>query len=187
MTNRGLATGVFRAWGLMWWVYALIGLMQILNLLLRSPYKWDSEEMAKFVLSAQLISLGCQIAIAWFLVANATWIGTLVFPTEQESGISIGAGELRTVLFGAIGLYFLLEGIQLLAGSGYQLLTRPRGSAVDYLWRQAPEDFVKGVVSVIAGGLVLFGPRRGLSGLYQRVFGLGDSAGEAGSSTTEEK
>ena len=46
---------------------------------------------------------------------------------------------------------------------------------------------MKGVVSVIAGGLVLFGPRRGLFGLYGRVFGLRDSAGEAGSSTTEEK
>jgi len=42
-------------------------------------------------------------------------------------------------------------------------------------------------VSVIAGGLVLFGPRRGFFGLYERVFGLRDSAGEAGSPTTEEK
>jgi len=185
--NRGLATGVFRAWGLMWWVYALIGLTQILNLLLRNPYKWDSEAMAKFAVSSQLISLGCQVAIAWFLVAKAAWLATIVFPVEQESGIAIGAGELRKVLFGAIGLYFLLEGIQLLAGSGYQLLTRPRGSAVDYLWRQAPEGFVKGVVSVVAGGLVLLGPRRGFFGLYERVFGLRDSAGEAGNPTTEEK
>jgi hypothetical protein len=187
VTNRALATGVFRAWGLMWWVYVLIGLAQMLNLFLRNPYKWDSEAMAKVALSSQLISLGCEIAIAWFLMSKAAWLATIVFPIEQESGISIGAGELRTVLFAAIGLYFLLEGIQLLAGSGYQLLTRPRGSAVDYLWRQAPEGFVKGIITTIAGAVVLFGPRRSVSGLYERVFGLRDSADGAGDRSTEEK
>jgi hypothetical protein len=184
VTNRGLATGVFRAWGLMWLVYAFVGLAQLLAQILGKPYKWETAEMASYALSVQVLSVVFTIIIAVFLVVKSSWLATIVFPVEKETGFSIGADELRAVLFAAIGLYFLLDGLQLLAGSGYQLAARFRGGekAMSYV-RSSPETFVRGLVSAIVGALVLFG-RRGLSGLYQRVFGLRD---EGGGPATEEK
>jgi hypothetical protein len=180
VTNRGLATGVFRAWGVMWWFYAAFAVPRIAAMLAMKPFRSQADGMQWFAVGFEIISLLCTIAIAWFLVARAEWLARIVFPLEQETGLSVGAPELRTVLFAAIGLYFFLDGIQGLAGSGYQLLTKPRGddpNSFTYLWRRSGETFVQSLIGTFAGALILFRPR-GLAGLYESVFGLREARKE---------
>jgi hypothetical protein len=174
MTNRGLATGVFRAWGVMWAVYALVSAPQFVNSILRNPYGSEQVAMRQFSLSASAISLGCEIVIAIFLISKASWLAGIVFPAEEQVHFSISSGDLQAVLFSAIGLYFLIVGLRQIAGSAVSMWARPRGVVSnDYLWHKVPEQLVMGVVEAAAGAFVLFGRGGGgPGGLYQKVFGL---------------
>jgi len=188
MSNRSLAAGVFRAWGLMWWIYVLIGLPQFVNGMIRSPYRWSEKGAENFYFSSQAISLGCQVAIGLFLVVKAGWLATIVFPTEQEFHSAIGADDLRTVLFSAVGLYFVLDGARHIAVGAYQLLGRPRledRNAVAYLWEKAPETLASGLAGTLAGAYVLLRrgdlrrPLAGVRAIYRRVFGLDERRDDA--------
>ena len=110
MGNRALATGVFRAWGIMWLISVLLALPQFLNSLIRNPYASDQLAMQRFLLSSQAMSIGCEIVVAIFLLRKASWLATVVFPMEGDLGISLGARDLQGVLFSVVGLYFLLDG-----------------------------------------------------------------------------
>jgi hypothetical protein len=166
MSNRALAAGVFRAWGLMWSIYVALGIPQFVNTLIRNPYQWEQKGMSQFALSSSAISLGCQVVLAVFLIRQAYWLASIVFPIEQDTAISVSGPDLQTILFCTVGLYFLLDGIRHLVGSGYQLLLRPRGdsrNAVSYLWERSAESLVGGLGGVIVGGYVLLGRGRLLS------------------------
>ncbi len=187
MTNRGLASGVFRAWGLMWWIYVLLGLPQFANALLRNPYGADQAAMRQYAISAQALSLGCQVVIGTFLVRKAGWLAEIVFPVEQEAAFSFGAADFQAILFSAVGLYFLLDGGRHLLGGAAQLMMRPRGNdqnAFGYLWQRNPEQLAMGLGATIAGGLVLFGRGRSLNPwtavrrLYEKLLGLKESPDE---------
>jgi hypothetical protein len=185
MTNRGLAAGVFRAWGLMWAVYAALGIPQLVNTLIRDPYKWDQKAMSQFALSSSVISLGCEFVIAVFLVRKAAWLASIVFPVEQETAISISGSDLQAILFSTVGLYFLVDGIRRLVASGYQLAVRPRGdtqNAVAYLWQRSSENLAVGLGGVLVGAWVLLGrgrltlPWKAVAAAYRRTFGLREPA-----------
>ena len=187
MTNRGLASGVFRAWGLMWWIYVLIGVPQFVNALLRNPYASDQAAMRQYAISSHAISLGCEIVIGMFLVRKAGWLAEIVFPVEQEAAFSLGAADFRAVLFSVVGLYFLLDGGRHLVGSALQLMTRPKGNdqnAFAYLWQREAEQLAIGLGGAVAGGLVLLvggrfrNPWKAVKGLYLRLFGLRESPDE---------
>jgi hypothetical protein len=170
MSNRSLATGVFRAWAMVWWIYVVLSLPQFLNVLLRRPYTGNDPASAGYFLSAQAISLGCEIVVAVFLTRKAEWLATLVFPEEQVASSSFSAGDLQAVLFSIIGLYFILDGARHAVGSAYQLVTRPRGdtqNAAGYLWQRDPENLVRSLGGLVGGALVFFG-RRGLRNLWER-------------------
>jgi hypothetical protein len=170
MSNRDLATGVFRAWGLTWWIYVLISAPQLLISLLRPPYTGSEGASAGYFISSQAISVGCEIVVAFFLTLKAGWLASLVFPNEQEAAFSFGAEDLQAVLFSVVGLYFVLDGARHALGSAYQLVTRPKGygeNAVKYLWQRDPENLVKSLGGLVGGALVFFG-RRGLRGLWER-------------------
>jgi hypothetical protein len=181
MSNRGLATGVFRAWGLMWSINILLALPQFLNALIRSPYGLDQKATERYFLSSQAIALGCQIAVAVFLIRKASWLAEIVFPVEGEVQISVDERGLRSILFAAVGLYFLLDGFRYAVGSGYQLL-RARGDdqmANAYLLQKVPESLVRAVGGLLAGAIVLLGnPWKSAKGLYRRLFGLRESSDE---------
>jgi len=176
MTNRGLATGLFRAWGIMWAIYALVAVPQFVNSLLRNPYGSEQVGMRQYALSASAISLGIEVVIAIFLISRSGWLAEIVFPVEQQANFSFGKDDLQAVLFSAIGLYFLIIGLRAIAGSAASMWARPRGTvSTDYLWQKVPEQLVMGIVEAAAGAFLLLGPRRpSLSGLYQKMFGLRD-------------
>ena len=187
MSNRGLAAGVFRAWGVMWSIYVLLGLPQFVNILVRDPYKWDQKGVEQFALSSHAISLGCEIVIAVFLIRKAAWLAAIVFPVEQEAGVSVSATDLQAILFSAVALYFLLDGVRHVLGSGYQLLRRLRGddqNAIAYLWEREPENLVSGLGGALAGAYVLLGRGHSLSpwkmgkAVYQRLLSLRGSPNE---------
>ncbi len=177
MSNRTLATGVFRAWGVMWAIYALVGLPQFVNTLIRNPYG-NQQDYRQFFLSSSAISLGIQIIVAVFLLRQASWLAEIVFPMEQELSLSLGAADLRAVLFATVGLYFLIDGARRLLGGGATLLVRPRGDGrtpVEYLWERQIEGLGMGLAGIVAGAFLLFGRGgswRGIQGGYDRVFGL---------------
>lgn len=188
MSNRGLAAGVFRAWGIVWWVYVLVGLPQFVNSLIRNPYRWDEKATEQMFFSSHAISLGCQIAVAIFLMVRAGWLASIVFPTEQEFSAALTADDLRKVLFAAVGLYFLIDGVRYAVSGTYLILTRPRGdnsNPAAYLWRQAPENLAMALGGIVAGGYILFGrgaprnPAKVIRGIYDRIFGLKDSSNDA--------
>jgi hypothetical protein len=181
MTNRDLATGVFRAWGVIWWIYVFINLPQFVNEILRNPYRWSEQGTAQFFFSSRAISLGCEVAVALFLVTRAAWLASIVFPREQEFSPTVSAEDFRALLFASVGLYFVLDGARHIVGAVYLLIVRPRGSganAADYLWRNAPETLAIGLGGTLAGAYVLFGrgalrnPANGLRAVYERLFGL---------------
>jgi hypothetical protein len=176
MSNRGLATGLFRAWGIMWAVTALVAVPQFVNSVLRNPYGSEQVGMRQYALSASAISLGCEVVIAIFLIAKAGWLAEIVFPVEEQAGFSFGRDDLQAVLFSAIGLYFLIIGLRAIAGGALAPWTRPRGVVVsnEYLWQKVPEQLVVGIVEAAAGTFVFFGKgrRTGRAGLYQKFFGL---------------
>jgi hypothetical protein len=170
MSNRDLATGVFRAWGVMWWIYVLVSAPQFLNVLLRRPYIGNDSASAGYFLSSQAISVGCQVVVALFLTRRASWLASVVFPTEQPAGFSFGAEDLQGVLFSIVGLYFILDGARHALGSGYQLIVRPSSdpqNAAAYLWRHDPENLVRAAGGILGGTLLFFGSR-GLQNLWGR-------------------
>src|SRR4029453_4712358 len=175
MSNRGLATGLFRAGGIRWAVPALVAVPQFVNSVLRNPYGSEQVGMRQYALSASAISLGCEVVIAIFLIAKAGWLAEIVFPVEEQAGFSFGRDDLQAVLFSAIGLYFLIIGLRAIVGGAASMWTRPRGTVSnDYLWQKVPEQLVVGIVEAAAGAFVFFGKgrRTGLAGLYQKFFGL---------------
>ena len=171
MSNRDLAAGVFRAWGLVWSVHVLIAVPQLLNILLRHSSQWADKGMDTYVQSSQVISIGCQIIVAVSLLVKASWLGSLVFPVEQELHLAFSAADLRATLFAVVGLYFLLDGLSNAVGSAYQLVTRPRGdsqNAFDYLWQREPEHLATSLGSTIVGAFVFFRLSRG-RGLWTSI------------------
>lgn len=186
MSNRSLATGVFRAWGVMWSIYALLALPQLLNGLFRHSSQWSDKGMDNYVLSSQAISLGCEIIVAVFLLRKAGWLASTVFPVEQEFGFSIKAEELSAILFAVVGLYFLLDGVGLAAGSVYHLFTKPHDTqnAFEYLWQRDPENLARAAGNMIAGAVVFFGLARrrgfwkGVRDAYRERFGIQDTPDE---------
>jgi hypothetical protein len=170
MSNRDVAGGVFRAWGVMWWIGALISVPQFVNVLLRRPYTTYEGASAGYFISSQAISVGCGIVAAAFLTRQADWLASLVFPQEQETGVLFSAENLQSILFSAVGLYFVLDGFRHALGSGYHLIMRPSGdtqNAFAYLWQHDPENLVRSLGGILGGALVFFG-RLGLRNLWER-------------------
>ena len=159
MSNRSLATGVFRAWGVMWSISALLALPQFLNGLLRHSSQWSDKAMESYALSSQGISLGCEIVVAVFLLRKASWLADIVFLVDQEFQTQVNAQELSAILFAVVGLYFLLDGVRLASAGVYHLFTKPRDTqnAFQYLWERDPAYLAKAVGSMIAGSVVFFG------------------------------
>jgi hypothetical protein len=170
MSNRQLAEGVFRAWAVIWAIDTLIAVPQFLNGVIRTPYSGNEKAMEAYFLSSQAISIGCSIIVVLFLFRKAAWLASLVFPAEQELGLGFTADDLRAVLFAAVGLYFLIDGLRYVIGISFALLVRNRGEpdAFGYLWHQQPENLVRAVVSTALGAVVLF-RRRGGPGFWARI------------------
>ncbi len=159
----------------MWAISAFVAAPQFVLSLLRNPYGSEGLTMRQFSLSASAISLGCEIVIAIFLIVKASWLAEVVFPVEEQANFSISSGDFQAVLFSAIGLYFLIIGLRQIAGSAASMWMRPRGVVSnEYLWQKLPEQLVMGIAEAAAGAFVLLGKdrRRGLGGVYQKLFGL---------------
>ena len=181
MSNRALAAGVFRAWGLIWAMNVLVRAPEMLNMFLRRPNFWGNQATASYALSSQAISLGCQIIVVVFLLRKAEWLASLVFPIEQAMSVSFGAPELRAVLFSAIGLYFVLDGFRHAVAGVYLLVKRPHGdpqNGASYLWDRNPENLVRSTAGLLAGALLLIGPGR-LKDAGKTVFGRAPETDES--------
>src|ERR1017187_5606400 len=98
MTNRGLATAVFRAWGLFW---AISGCVQFVSfaLSLVSKFRPYSQEMQ----TQYEILQGCGVALTFFgavfLFLKSGWLSTIVFPEEAPIGWTVRGRELGAILF----------------------------------------------------------------------------------------
>lgn len=187
MSNREVAAGFFRASAVVWSIDVLLAVPQFLNALIRNPYSGNEKAMGAYFLSSQLISIGCSIAVVVFLVRKAGWLASLVFPAEKDVGLSFTAADLQAVLFSAVGLYFLLDGLRHALGSTYVLLTRGRNEGPDalrYLWHDQPENLVRALGGTLLGLLLLSRPRggrgfwTGIRSSYERRFGLRGSPDE---------
>ena len=167
LSNRQLAVGVFRAWAVVWAVYAALGLFRIANVLIRNPYSGGQPGAGDFA-GAEAVWFACQVIVVVFLMRKADWLATVVFPVEGEVGIGVSGADLRAVLFAAVGLYFLVAGASRAVGQLYlwirdvRAVGRPLSSAF------SPEGLVSSTVETVLGAVVLFG-RRGSSGAFSSV------------------
>jgi hypothetical protein len=177
LSNRQLAAAVFRAWGIMWAVYALLTLVGLAHALLGKPYG-DDPALSRFAVSSQAISFACEVLLFVFLMRRAEWLASVVFPVEAELGAGLGATELRAVLFSAIGLYFFIAGARGSVGFLYRLVVNwrraptspPRELAIE------PERLVSDVTEMVLGAAVFFwnrgGPLAVIRSAYDRTLGL---------------
>lgn len=181
ISNRDLAAGVFRAWGVFWCVYAFLALVSVVAGLVHDPYPSQAGMRGVYV-SGQAINFACELLIFVFLMRRADWLARVVFPLETEMGTGIGAAELRAVLFASIGLYFLISGAVGAVGWLYQLVSLRRGREVP----SYPTDYrrVADIAEMIVGAGVLIwarGSRGSISAMraaYDRTLGLGDTPDE---------
>src|ERR1700692_585594 len=97
-TNRDLAAGVLRAWGVMWFVNAAFGCLQFLNAVFRHGYAGSDKGMETYFVSAQALSVGCEVILAVFLFRKARWLARIVFPVEREVGLAFSVQDLQGVL-----------------------------------------------------------------------------------------
>jgi len=178
LSNRQLAAGVFRAWGVVWAVYALMTLVRLGAWLVHNPYSGEQRAMGGYALSSEAIALACEVLVFVFLVRKADWLATVVFPVEAELGTGITGPDLRAVLFAAVGLYFLIDGGQSTVGQLYRLITRLRSGSSAFPMSAEPDRLISAVAETIFGALVLFrrsgadGPIRGVREAYDKTLGL---------------
>ncbi|HEX4438548.1 MAG TPA: hypothetical protein VH854_00665 [Thermoanaerobaculia bacterium] len=184
ISNRDLASGVFRAWAIFWAVYALFSLVSVVGALVHDPYP-SQPGMRGLYVSGQAISLACEILIFVLLMRRADWLARVVFPLETELGTSIGAAELRSVLFAAIGLYFLIAGARGCVGWLFRFVANLRhGDASVSRMPSDPERIVADVAEMIFGATALLWRSRSrealssVRGAYDRTLGLGEPPDE---------
>ena len=169
MTNRGLAAGVFRAWGVMWLFSALLAIPGTLTIL-ASRGSSEDPGVQNYFAWAHAASLLASFAIAAFLLIKAGWLAGRVFPQEESLALQIEAAGLQAILFSVVGLYFALDGVRDLMMSINALLTKPSGDtrpSVEYLFAERWKDLITSLAEIALGIGVFFGSR-GLRNLWQR-------------------
>jgi len=178
LSNRQLAAGVFRAWAVVWAVYALMTLVRLGAWLVHNPYSGSNAAMGGYALSSEAIALACEVLVFVFLMRKSEWLAAVVFPVEAELGTGITGPDLRAVLFAAVGLYFLVDGGQSTIGQLYRLVSRLRSGSSAFQVPAEPERLISAVAETIFGALVLFrrsgsgGPIRGVREAYEKTLGL---------------
>ena len=180
LSNRQLAAGVFRAWGVVWAVYALMTLVRLGAWLVHNPYSGSNAAMGMggYALTSEAIALACEVLVFVFLMRKSEWLAAVVFPVEAELGTGITGPDLRAVLFAAVGLYFLIDGGQSTVGQLYRLITRLRSGSSAFPMSAEPDRLISAVAETIFGALVLFrrsgsaGPIRGVREAYDKTLGL---------------
>ena len=180
MTSRDLASGVFRAWAIMWCIYFFSSLLHLLNSVFRHGYASSGKEMEAYFVSAEALSLGIQAVVIVFLIRKAGWLATIVFPMDKEVSVAFTRQDFQSILFATVAIFFILDGVRHLAGAVFQLFRLPpsRASGFEYLWQQAPEHLVAAVGGIAGGAAVLFlrhedgGILARVFNAYQRRFGL---------------
>jgi hypothetical protein len=167
LSNRQLAAGFFRAWAVVWAVYAALGLFRLANVLIRNPYS-PSQPGAGYYAGAEAVWFACQVLVVVFLMRKADWLAKVVFPVEAELGLGLSGADLRAVLYSAVGLYFLVAGGSRAVGHLYlwtrdlRTVGRPISSAF------SPDGLVSSLAEAALGAIVLFG-RRGSRGPFSSV------------------
>ena len=183
LSNRQLAAGVFRAWGVVWGFYSAMSLVRIAGLLVKDPYA-SQAGMRGAVLAGEGINLAVEILVFVFLMRGADWLARVVFPSQSELGLGIGAAELRSVLFSAVGLYFVIVGARGCVDGLYRLVDAWRqrasfspmsGTSTD------PARLAAALAELILGAVVLFGRVGGRGAIsaaraaYDKTLGLHDA------------
>jgi hypothetical protein len=178
VSNRQLAAGVFRAWGVVWAVYALMTLIRVANLLVHNPYSGEQRSIGTYAVTADAIAFACEVLIFVFLMRKAEWLATVVFPVEAELGTGITGPDLRAVLFSAVGLYFVIDGGQSTVGQLYRLVARSRSGSTAFRMPPETDRLVSAVAETLFGAFVLLrrpgagGPVRRVRDAYDKTLGL---------------
>ena len=178
MTNRSLATGVFRAWGMMWLAYAFLGIPQLLTFLVSKPYSSADSAMHNYALWSYVSALLASLAVSAFLIVRAGWLADRVFTREESLHVGVDGAEFQAILFSVVGLYFALDGLRDLAGSAHILISRPSGDSrgsLEYLWAERWKTLITSAAEIIFGVGLFFGSR-GLRNLWRRYRGVGSNA-----------
>jgi hypothetical protein len=186
VSNRELAAGVFRAWGVFWGFYAALSLVRIGGVLVKDPYA-SQPGMRGLAVRGEAINLACEILIFVLLMRGADRLARVVFPSGAELGLGIGAAELASILFSAVGLYFAIAGARGCVEGLYRLVAA---------WRQQnayssmgsmvadPARLAASLAEMILGAVVFFrgsgrgsgrGPISAVRSAYDRTLGLHDA------------
>ena len=168
----------------MWAVYALMTLVRLGQFLVHNPYSATSAAMSGYAVRAEAITFACEVIIFVFLMRKADWLATLVFPVEAELGTAITGTDLRSVLFAAVGLYFLIDGGKSTVGLLYDLVARARSGVSAVPVRPEPKGLISAVAEMLFGAFVLFrrpgskdpSPAQRVREAYDKTLGLREPA-----------
>ena len=183
ISNRELAAGVFRAWGVFWGFYAALSLVRIAGMLVKDPYA-SQPGMRQAVLAGEGINLACEILVFILLMRAADRLARVVFPAESELGLSIGAAELGSILFAAVGLYFAIAGARGCVDGLYRFVAARR-EGISYSGMSSsggdPARLLASFAELILGAIVFFrgsgrgrGPISAIRDAYDETLGLHD-------------
>lgn len=165
MNARAIGELVLRLWGAMLLVGGLSALPTHIMMTVSAPVVADSPgTMTRWTYLPILFSVLLQAAIGASLLRWGSVAARAVVPADLTVELQADEARLRRLGFALVGVVILISGLEDLAAALYALATRPtfevRGpfDSISYLLGQQRENFVRGVVQMVAGTILLARP-----------------------------
>ncbi len=106
-----------------------------------------------------------QVAAGIAVVVWADRITNLIESDTAPLHIDASARDLQVLGFALVGVFVLLHGLQNIAATAYVWFSKPgwphldQADSLSYLWSRQSDAIVRALVQVIAGPLLIFGPK----------------------------
>lgn len=183
MTSRTLGIVGIRLIGLMAIVQAVQSSPTVLGFLaftFSSNFEGAPEQTSLLSYLPGILWILVLLAVGITIIAYARQIGERLFPEEEAVAWSIGAEELRVVLFSAVGALILIEALPLVLRDAVTLAVMSReGFEPAGGWGESGLRLAEAMVRTILGLFLLLGGRQ-IGALVRHLRRLGTSKGEPG-------
>jgi hypothetical protein len=153
-----VAALVFKIWGVMWLVDAVVSLINLATQYLSPDFAGD-RNLWKYAVRMNTISWAFAVVISIVLVRSAEAIARALFPREESVSAVPDAPALQTAGFSLLAVYLGIWGLRDV-GTGLYALLAPRGDDPRFQSPRNPEHFVGAIVQLGAAIWLFVGTPR---------------------------